>query len=102
MSKAIAYEIVNHGVEHSQFFQGCGTSLTDYDLAVTGIGDNAKQAYLDAVEQCYQLGISSDSLDKLLPKRPRGINSRDKVPADMQGEDSECYYHVSIRLKVGN
>jgi len=99
--KATAYEIIDHGIDHSQYFQGCGTAYTDYDMAVTGIGNNAKEAYEDAVEQLYQGDIDSSSLDKLLPKRPRGIRKSDKVPAKLlQDEMNEIYWLVSIRVKL--
>ena len=86
------YEIVNHGWEHSQYFQGCGTSFSDFDNVVTGCGVNAVEAYADAVEQVY---MNYDDADKLkLPKRPKGIRVRDKVPANY---DEDFYWYVSIR-----
>jgi hypothetical protein len=94
--KATDYEIINHGPEHEQYFQGCGVAFTDFDIVSTGIGDNAKEAYEDAVEMLYQDDIDSDSLDKLLPKRPRGIRKRDKVPHNAEGH----WYYVSIRIKT--
>jgi hypothetical protein len=97
MKKAIAYEIINHGYDHAQYFQGCGVSLTDYDVCCTGIGDTAKEAYMDAVEQAWERDIDCS----ILPNRPRGINAKDKVPARLLNqEDNEFYYCVSIRLKV--
>ena len=99
--KAKAFEIINYGYVHSQYFQGCGVAFTGFDFAVTGIGDNAKEAYEDAVEQCYMMDIDSNSLDKLLPTRPHGIRKRDKVPHEIsKHEDSETYWHVSIRIKT--
>jgi hypothetical protein len=101
MKTAKDYEIINHGIENSQYFQGCGTSFTGFDIAITGVGYNAKQAYNDAVDQCYMMDIDSASLDKLLPVRPRGINAKDKVPYEYsKHEDNEIYYYVSIRLKL--
>lgn len=100
MKRAIAYEIINHGCEHAQYFQGCGVTFTSFDIAVTGIGDNAKEAYYDAIEQCYQMDIDHSSLDRLLPKRPKGIRKRDKCPSQPDG--GELYWHVSIRLTLIN
>jgi hypothetical protein len=86
------YEIVNHGMEHSQYFCGCGTAFSDFDNVVTGAGLDAKEAYEDAMEQVYQdLGEDADKLN--LPKRPYGIRKRDKVPVKYE----DCYYYVSIR-----
>lgn len=97
--KAIAIEIINHGYEHSQYFQGCGTYGTDFDIVYTGSGDNAKDAYDDAVEQLYMSDIDSKSLDKVIPKRPAGIRKSDKVPAAItKHEENEVYWYVSIRV----
>lgn len=96
-SKITSYEIIDHGVDHSQYFQGCGVMFTDFDLAVTGIGDNAKEAYEDAVDQLWTMDLDASRL----PKRPRGIRKSDRVHHTRdEDEDSEVYYHVSIRVAV--
>ena len=92
MKKILSYEIINHGVDHSDYFQGCGTAFTEFDIAVTGIGNNAKEAYEDCLEQLATMNYEIDSL----PKRPAGIRVRDKVPAKA---NENIYYHVSIRIK---
>ena len=95
-SKVIAYEIVNHGYEHAQYFQGCGTFGTTFNNVYTGCGNDAKEAYEQAAEQVY---MSYDVVS--LPKRPRGINKKDRVPAYLtKDEESEIYWYVSIRVKT--
>ena len=96
--KIVDFEILNHGFEHAQYFQGCGVSFTKFAHVVTGAGANAKDAYNDAIEQICM----SEGCDAGLPKRPAGIRSRDKVPASHCGEDSEFYYYVSIRYNLPN
>jgi hypothetical protein len=99
MKKAKEYEIINHGPEHSQYFQGCGVSYTKFDTCVTGIGDNAKDAYNDAVEQIYEMGeYTEKSLDNLLPKRPKGIRVKDRLTKE-ERESDEFYWHLSIRVR---
>lgn len=97
MKKIKEFEIVDHGCDHSQYFQGCGTAFTRFDMCYTGAGDNAKAAYEDAIEQIYSSGeYDGDSL----PKRPRGIRKSDKVPYEyMKHEENEIYWYVSIRLR---
>jgi hypothetical protein len=92
MEKIREYEIVDHGVENVQYFQGCGVAFTEFSLCVTGAGQNAKEAYEDAVDSLAQVGFDVDKL----PTRPIGINKKNRVLASM-GE--ECYYYVSIRIK---
>jgi hypothetical protein len=96
MKKIKNYEIINHGYEHSQYFQGCGTSYTKFNDVATGIGMDAKEAYDDAVE-----GLAFCSWDvSTLPTRPNGIRKRDKVPAKfLKNEYNEIYWYVSIRVK---
>ena len=96
MKKIEAYEIINHGYEHAQYFQGCGTAFTEYEDCFTGIGDNAKEAYEDAVEQLATADYDISSL----PTRPIGIRKRDKVPASYHKDElNEIYWHVSIRVR---
>lgn len=98
MARVTAFEIVNHGYEHAQYFQGCGVAFTRFQHCVTGAGDNAKEAFEDA---CEQIAMAHDSeAAQSLPDRPAGIRVRDHVPADCRGEDSEIYWYVSIRYSL--
>ena len=96
--KLKSFEIVNHGVYYSQYFQGCGTSFTRYTHCYTGCGNDAKEAYEDALEQAYMAGEVERNILEGLPTRPSGINKRMKVPARVVCDD--VYYYVSIRLEV--
>jgi hypothetical protein len=96
MAKHISkFEIINHGYDHSQYFQGCGVAFTDFDHVVTGCGMDAKEAYQDAVNQ---LAMSNYNMDKL-PTRPHGIRQKDKIPAEyLKQENNELFWYVSIRV----
>jgi len=56
-------EIVDHGIEHESYFQGCGTSFTGYEHVVTGCGNDASEAIEDCLEQMAMSGYDVDSLD---------------------------------------
>jgi hypothetical protein len=86
-----AYEVIVHGVEHSQYWQGIGVHGTDYCSVVTGIGNNAKEAYLVAVDHIYQICDQADRLR--LPFKPRGIRQTDHV-VPLDTEDWYCYCSV--------
>ncbi len=66
MSKRIgAFEIIDHGVDHSQYFQGCGTSGTSYTDVATGIGHTPREALEDALEQLASAGWdNTDVVDR--------------------------------------
>jgi hypothetical protein len=93
--KVKTFEIINHGWDHNQYFQGCGVAFTPFTHVVTGCGITAKEAYEDAIDQ-----IASEFDTDVLPSRPRGIRARDKVPASHLKEDSEVWWYVSIRFTV--
>jgi len=40
MKKIADYSITDHGVEHSQYFQGAGVACTKWDDCATGIGNS--------------------------------------------------------------
>ena len=92
------FEIINNHFHHAQYFPGCGASYTRFDDCVTGAGDNAAEAYQDALEQIYS-NLTPDHIHWLkLPKRPIGIRVRDKVPmAYHANEMNEMYWYISIR-----
>lgn len=92
------FEIINHGARNAQYFLGCDNVFTKFDHVVTGAGNNAVEAYNDAVKQVYQiLGNEADKLH--LPKQPRGygITKRHRVSA----RSEDFYWYVSIRFKEG-
>lgn len=97
------YEIVRHGIDNSQYFQGCGTAFTDFDEVATGIGDNPKEAAEDCLELLAQMGWDVDSNKDLIEE----VNNLPIVPTitaevNEEGEDEypeDCYYYLSIRVK---
>lgn len=105
-----AIEVIDHGIEHSQYFQGCGTSFTRFENVVTGIGDNFAEAIDDCLESIAQQGYDVDALEQLikwefnvdtLPTSPSvsalSETGDDDAPDDDAPDYSEHHYHVSIR-----
>lgn len=86
------YEIVDHGVQHSQYFQGCGTSHTGYDEVYTGIGDSQKEALEDAAEQ-----LASDGweLSKDLKNEISKANDTDEVTKLINEEKPDAEFTVT-------
>jgi hypothetical protein len=84
------FEIVNHGPEHPQYFQGQGVAHTSFDYAFTGVGDNAKEAYEDAVDSAVQVGFDPNDF----PMNPRGIRRTDALTEDER--EAEWVYYVSV------
>lgn len=111
-----SFEIIDHGIEGSQYFQGCGTAFSKFDHAVTGAGENALEAFDDALEQI----ASWESVDlTLIENSPEYKKAKTKkaqrftVEAmlrrqgllkrwqDMSDIDCDSNYFLSIRYCIG-
>ena len=99
------YELLDHGIEHAQHFQGCGTALTEYEHVATGCGDNAKEAVDDALESMsqqtdgidfdtFKAGMLADNDLVAWPTKPC------VDPPDDDGGYVEVFYYVSIRYNI--
>ena len=96
------YELIDHGIENCQYFQGCGTSWTDYDECDTGIGSNFAEAYDDCCEMIAQRAdVTGDweAFDKRVLK-DIGRRKFPRRPAITSKHNEDCYYHVSIRYTL--
>ena len=92
------FELVDHGIEHSQYFQGCGVSYTLFNHVVTGIGDNLSDAVDDCLEQIALNWFETEDMDDRILKR-EGWDTMPLTPNayELHGSDNEMHYHVSIR-----
>lgn len=98
--RAIAeYELLDHGIENSQYFQGCCTAFTDYEHVSTGCGNDFAEAVDDALEglspEWDTAGMEKRILADYLPGK-RKLPTKPRVTSK-HGDD--CDYYVSIRVK---
>ncbi len=96
------FELIDHGIEHSQYFQGCGVVFTSFENVVTGIGGNLAEAIDDCLEQVAQAGFETEGMEARIMEQ-EGWDALPKEPeVQFNGDDSEVlnnelYYHISIR-----
>ena len=94
------FELIDHGIEHSQYFQGCGVAFTRFANVVTGIGDNPAEAIDDCLEQVAQAGFDTEGMEARILEQEglKAIPTTPSVAAEFGcDETGEAYYHVSIR-----
>jgi len=114
-TKVTDYELLDHGVNGSQYFQGCGIAFTPYNNVTTGCGEDFGEALEDALEQVAQQGFDAKSLKRQIrtdegyirkpwPTKPSATSVFEKYNPDAKDEDGEwdydgcdLYYYVSIR-----
>ncbi len=107
MSKITSFQVVDHGIEHAQDFQGCGTAFTDYDECVTGCGDNAIEALEDAFESAAQFDVqfTDEQRESMLAELTSTDSQTVREYYDAEGYknddlDGELNYYVSIRYSI--
>ncbi len=120
--KITHYRLLDHGIENSQYFQGCGVAFTDYDDVATGCGDNFAEALDDALEMIAQQedSVDLDALESLIredenwpadkpwPETPSATAQFQKHNPEAHDEESdewdmdgcELYYYVSIQYSI--
>jgi len=110
-TKVSEFEVIDHGIEHAQYFQGCGCSYTKFDRVVTGCGESAAEAWDDALEQIAMEGIefaAEGTEDNALYTSKKATEASVANHLAKQGielgedEDCELYYYVSIRFNTVN
>lgn len=94
------YDLVDIGIEHSQYFQGFGTVGTQWDNASVGIGNDAREALDDCLESIAAQGFDVEDLeDEILSAYPDFADDSKVAQSAVvsTGDDCELYYHVGIR-----
>lgn len=103
------FQVVDHGINGSQYFPGCGVAFTDYDYCQTGCGDTFAEAIDDALEsmaQCEECGdVDFDALAREIAEDGYGTIQDDgtvqwpsTVSAAREWPDADdAYYYVTVR-----
>jgi hypothetical protein len=99
--KVTNFEIVDLGIEFSDYFQGFGTSFTDFEHSVVGIGGTLSEAYDDALEQIaceYDSDIIPEFAESELSDQEYDV--LDVFDADDEEAEEYPFIHVGIRFNV--
>ena len=106
--KISEYEIVDHGIDSSSYFQGCGTSFTQFENVVTGIGEDPAEALDDCIEQIassHDVDTSTIDLDYFdaMYVELNTVDHSDHVNDETEEVYDECdiHYFVSVRYNLG-
>ncbi len=108
----VNWDIEDHGLESSQYFQGAGVAFTSYDHIVTGCGDNPREALEDCLESIAMQSIELGDcrLEAIAKDYPLVPSASDEVETEYRAsgydedevqeiqENSELHYYVSIRF----
>lgn len=94
MKTPIDWKVLFHGVDHEQYFPGCGLWGTEFTDVATGIGDSAEEAFQDALEQLAQ---GEWDVEPIETQQHRDVGILNK---SMIAEDEEnLHVYVSVKVK---
>ncbi len=100
MRTVIAYQIVDHGEDGSQYFPGCGVAFTDYDNVATGCGSSEREAAEDAIEQSVCGGdIWPADLSAAVEAYLEACSDETIDCGADDDFNDDWHYYVSIRVK---
>ena len=107
-TKIADYKLLDHGIDHAQYFPGCGVAYTKFDNVQTGCGENFAEALNDALEMIAQTedNVDLEDLENRI-NTDLGFKSSEDWPTTPEanedtpeGEESELHYYVSIRYNI--
>ena len=93
------FELIDHGIEHEQYFRGCGLSFTEYDAIATGCGNNPAEAIDDALEGLAQQDWETEGMEARIIEQELAGMSRIPTAPCVPNDADDCYYYASIRVK---
>ena len=95
----VDFEIVDHGIEGEQYFQGCGLSHSRFEDVATGCGDNPAEAIDDALESLAQNDWDVEGMEKrILAQELPGKRVLPTKPRVTSRHADDCHYYLSIRV----
>lgn len=93
------FQIIDHGPDHSDYFQGCGVSFTEYTHCFTGTSSDPYSAFGDAMEgMCQALNLTQEQVSEIEREGNNIFGNRRVAEYDLQCE--EIYHYVSIQIKL--
>ncbi len=119
--KVYAFELIDFGIDHAQYFPGCGVAFSRFDHVALGVGQNFAEAFNDCLEQIASDGFDVEDLAKRAAKEngfdadkpptspsvtehiTRELESEGKIHEDELEaalEESELHYYVAIRYCI--
>ena len=91
----VDFEIRDHGSEHEQYFQGCGTHGTGFANVSTGIGHSLREALADVAEQIAMIhdDVQFNELEKEIEKSSNAC----LISVAM---DNEVHHYASVLYNI--
>lgn len=93
------FELVDHGIQNDQYFQGCGIAFTEYEDIATGCGNDPAEAIDDALESLAQGDWDCEDMEQRIIDQEFATKRKFPTKPSVPLSSEDCYYYVSIRVK---
>ena len=95
MKPVTSFEVISHGIDYPDYFQGCGVCCTEFDSVATGVGGTEAEAFDDALEGLSQQDWDTETVETDAIKQ-YGKPSRKPIPKKY---GDEAYFYISILVR---
>jgi len=90
------FEVIRHGVDNAQYFQGCGIAFTVFSDVSTGIGATEQEALEDALDSIAQNTWDTSTLED---NEDFQVAKAEIIAEKYVVKDEGMYWYVSVRVK---
>jgi len=93
------FELVDLGIDNSQYFQGFGCAFTPYTDCAVGIGDTPAEAFEDCLDQAAEMGVDTEDLEARIREEWGKVPDTPSVSEEYP-DSEDTYYHIGVRWNV--
>jgi hypothetical protein len=95
----VDFDVVDHGIKHASYFQGCDLAFAEFTGIATGCDNNPRKAVDNALEQLACGGWDVEGMEKRIVAAG-WFGNRRKIPAkpSVPARADDCYYYLTIRV----
>lgn len=94
------FELIDHGIDGSQYFQGCGTAFTSYDHVTTGCGDTPAEAFDDLMEMVAQYATPNGLPTTVVVDGEDRVNGAAYDDFDMEGLEKRILRDAGVETET--
>ena len=94
------WRVVDHGMDHPQYFQGHGVAFTKFEDCATGIGSTKLEAFEDAIDSLAQNGWDVESINASdLAETDLHVHELCELANTSDEQECEMMWFVSVDVK---
>ena len=94
------YQIIDYGIENSQYFSGITTYNTDYDFCIYDVAESQSEAFKNVINRIYEqhgnIEIDYNLLNNELKTMSDEVEQELITDNELSNDCSDLYYHIGL------